>query len=183
MFPIDCLRYVRMGDVTPGNLIYLMRDSGPVVAIRVNHPKGETGRESYPAALVLHDSASGDPMPLTDPGCGNQHCIDWGVRSTVLWQHPLSVGQPNKRVRPDPGYMLLIGKQPVMTSYYTGGRGNLLHWDVLTGELIDPGESPYCVIAAWRMGAIARDGSFIQLARYPTDYESDQKKLGSQIEP
>jgi hypothetical protein len=171
MFPIDKLRYKRIADIPAGNLIYVFREAGLALALRVEHPPGSTGAVSFPAAVVLHDEAQGRRMPLTDPGLANQRCIDWGVRPVVRWNHPLAIAPRGQRVSPDPGYLLLVGDEPVLSSFYTGGRGDRLHWNLVTGGYVDLGGRDFCIITAWSLGANSGEGTFVELAAYPRDYE------------
>jgi len=109
-------------------------------------------------------------MPLTDVDVRNQRCIDWGVRPVVRWTHPLAAVARTQQVSPDPGYLVLIGDQPVLTSYYSSGAGDRQYWNLRTGEFLAPGESDFCIIAAWSLGASSADGKFVPLATYPDHY-------------
>lgn len=169
MLSIEGLKYCPISEVPAGNLIYLLRDTGPAVALRVDHP-GETSGTLYAAAVVLHDASEGCRMPLTDTACGTLECIDWGVRPIVRWKHPLAMVARKKPVSPDPGYLVLVRNQVALTSYCTGGRGDRLYWDILTGAHVELGQSDFCFIAEWRLGVASADSSFVQLAAYPEDY-------------
>lgn len=154
-----------------GHLIYVFRDTGPAVAIRLEHPAGSAaGSEPYAVALVLHDEARGRRMPLVDRACRAEMCVDWGVPPTVVWDHPLDLRPRHVVVTPDPGFLLLVGAQPSISSYYAGGRGDRMYWDLKTGQSVEPGQFEFVTIAKWKLGVMDTGGSFVQLAAYPDDY-------------
>lgn len=170
MLPIDKLNYRPMAQVPAGNLIYVLRETGPTLALRVDHPPGATGTQPYPAAVVLLEAVGDSRVPVVDTGCRAQHCIDWGTRATVLWKHPIIAVARNSAERLAPGYLVLIGDQPAFSSFYPGGRGEPMYWNVLTGQRVEPGQFDFIFIAQWRLGVIAADGSFLPLADYPEAY-------------
>jgi hypothetical protein len=173
MLSVEGLKYCPVSDVTPGNLIYLLRNSDPMLALRVAHPGGTAGTP-YAAAVVLRDISQGHRMPITDPACGTQECVDLGTRAIVRWKPTLAIVSRDKPVSPDPGYLVLIRNQLALTSYYAGGRGERLHWDIQTGAHVEVGQSDFCFITEWQLGAKGTEGSFVELAAYPGDYRELQ---------
>jgi hypothetical protein len=171
LLSFEGLKYCPATDVPAGNLIYLLRASEPpAIALRVDHPGGAAGTP-YPAAIVLRDASQEDRMPLIDPACGKQECVDLRQRATVRWKATLAVVARGTPVSPDPGYLILIQNQVAITSFYAGGRGERQHWDVKTGAHVEVGQNDFCFITAWRLGVNGGDGAFVQLAEYPEDYE------------
>jgi hypothetical protein len=171
MLPIDKLSYRSIIDVPAGHLIYLLRPAGPVLALRLEHPGGSTGAPSYPAALVLRGIGNKRYMPLVDAGVSKQqHCLDWGMRALTLWKHPLELLAQHTKTELAPGYLIVVGDQTALCSYYAGGAGERMYWNVRTGTKVEPGKEPFAFIAGWRLGVSAADGSFLKLAAYPTDY-------------
>jgi hypothetical protein len=169
MLCADKLRFSRLNDIPSGNLIYVLRDNGPALALRVAHPPGVAGQAvAFPAAVILCDLAQGRRMPLTDPGLANRRCIDWGVRPLVRWTHPLAL---SPGVPVDPGYLVLTAQQLALTSHYVGGQGDRLHWNLLDGAYVVPNEAASCIIGAWTLGVEDANGAFVQLTKYPDDYQ------------
>ena len=175
MLPMTGLSHRRVSEVRAGNLIYLLRQLGPELAIRVDHPPGAPGGQTFAAAVVLHDSVGRRRMTLVDGGCRAEICIDWGISPTLLWEHPLDARPRTVEATPDPGYLVLTGDQLALTSYPAGGRGYRMYWNVYTGTAVEPGASDFAIIAHWRLGVTANDGSFLQLAEYPNDYGEIQQ--------
>jgi hypothetical protein len=165
----DKLRFSRLNEIPSGHLIYVLRDTGPALALKVEHPPGAANQAvAFPAAVILCDLVRGRRMPLTDPGLGNQRCIDWGERPVVQWTHPLAL--PGEPV--DPGYLVLTAQDLALTSHYVGGHGERLHWSLSNGAYVVPNQPASCVIAAWTLGVEGANGDFIQLAKYPDDYQA-----------
>lgn len=65
----------------------------------------------------------------------------------------------------------LRGHSGTLSSFFVGGRGERLYWDLATGALAEPDEADFIIITQWRLGAIGIDGKFVQVAAYPDDYQ------------
>ena len=88
MLPIAKLHYRRVGDTPKGNLVYILRDAQPFLAVTIEH-SGAHG--PFPAALVINDAAGEQRMPLVDVTCQNQYCVDTGLQAAAVWSPPLAV--------------------------------------------------------------------------------------------
>jgi hypothetical protein len=171
MLPIDGLAYRRTADVAIGNLIYAIGDTAEL-GICIGHPPGTAGGQITKAVLRLGGTTKHGRMPIVDTGISR--CIDWGRRPEVRWTHPISLAPRNSQVPLAPGYLVLVGDRPSLSSQYTGGRGDTMYWNVLTGDAVTPGQSDFIFVTEWKLGVTGGDGHFVQLASYPDDYGPTQ---------
>jgi hypothetical protein len=170
MLPIEGLAYRRIADVKVGNLIYVVDSDRIDLAICIEHPPGATGGNPRNAALRFLGNTRHGRMPIVDTG--GHHCIDWGRRPKVRWEHPITL-LPRSTAQPAAvGYILLVGEMPAISSHYGDGRGERMYWNLLSGKPIDPGTADFIILAKWALGAEAADGSFLPLACYPNDYDN-----------
>ena len=175
MFPIAKLAFRRINDIPAGHLIYVPRDTGFELALRVEHPPLGAIEDVFPAAIVFFDMAGSERMPMIDISLRNSRCIDWGTQPQVRWK-PGSILSRNRLSVPalkDPGYLVVISNAdtPVaITAYSKGGRGERQYWDLKTGKFTEPGADDFCVVSEWQLGACDADGRFVPLVSYPDDY-------------
>jgi hypothetical protein len=168
MFSMQGLAYRRIADTAAGNLIYVLDSDGSQLALCIEHPPTQPGANARHVALRLCCKTNHGPMPLIDTGVSR--CIDWGVRPTIRWNHPLEHLPRNSQQQLDTGYLLLVGDKPAITSYYNGGRGDTVYWDLLTGSPVEPGQDDFILLTNWTLGAMTADQSFLPLLSYPKDY-------------
>jgi hypothetical protein len=171
--PTDGIGFRRLSDVRAGNLVYLVdRQGPPTLALKVQHPGGRPGTDSYPAALILNADAGDLRLPLVDTTKGSWYCIDLGARPTVTWRPPLSAAPRDTPDRLGVGYLLVAGSTLALSSLYVGGRGDLVYWDLASGELFSIDHHEFAFITEWSIGLANSSGSFCQLESYPDGYRS-----------
>ena len=172
MFTFKNLSTKSVGEVAPGNLIYVLGEQGPQFAMRIEHPSDAPNGPTYAAALIFRYEISGKTLPVIDAGCAPYPCIDCGVHPELVWDPPLELLTAG--ASPDVGHVLLSGKEAgISSSYGPGGYGRRQYWNPYTGKAIDPRPSPpvrTAIIVKWRLGAIDLNGDFRQLIAFPDDY-------------
>jgi hypothetical protein len=151
--------------VKPGNLIYLLGPSGPELALRVEHP-GVGSDPSLPDAVVFHAKAGDRIRPLTRGDMRRQLCVDTGRSPTLLWDPPLRVAKDGDV---DPGWICLTDRALLLTSYFYGGEGERIYWNLINGRREDPG-AQFASIGQWKLGLTDVREQFVRLVAYPDDY-------------
>jgi hypothetical protein len=169
-----------VGDTPKGNLVYILRDAQPFLAVTIEH-SGAHG--PFPAALVINDAAGEQRMPLVDVTCQNQYCVDSGLQAAAVWSPPLAVVPQDTELPLRPGYIVLTRNEPALSAFHAGGSGDITYWGIPSAKRVLPSGDPFVFITQWRLGATAPDGSFVQLAAYPDDYGPVTRGAGEAVPP
>ena len=151
--------------IKPGNLIYLLGASEPELALRVAHPSMESD-PPLPDAVVFHAPAGELRRPLTRGDMRRNLCVDTGQSPILLWEPPLKLA---KEGAVDPGWICLTDRAQLLTSYYYGGAGERIYWNLSTGLREDLGVR-YASLSQWKLGLLDIRGRFVKLVGYPDDY-------------
>jgi hypothetical protein len=173
MIPMEGMAYRRLNDIQPGNLTYYVEgQAAPVLALRIKHSGCRQGTEPYSAALILSGDAGGLRMPLVDATKPSSYYIDLGAKPLVAWNVPLSAAPRSTRENLPVGYLLLTPSGPWLSGVYLGGRGDLMYWDLSTGEVQSIGDQEFTFITEWSIGLADTSGLFCRLVTYPADFRT-----------
>jgi|SRR5580658_888187 hypothetical protein len=156
------LGYKLLGDIVPGHLIYVDLGAGHLaVGMRLKRSGG-----AAEALVFNYATRRNEVIHALLTNLGNQRCIDWGMRPTVCWHHPLKQEGHDYSQAAEPGIILLTRDRLALRTYYGHGQGEPLYFDLKNGEEVDP-EAEFTTIAEWSLGVQQVSGPFITLAAHP----------------
>ena len=168
MLQMESLSFRRLADIPAGHLMYVVSEEAPLLALRIEHP----GTTSFPAALILNGDAGDIRLPLVDATAASKRCVDLGSPPCMVWDHPLDIVSRNINAPPlVPGYLLLFRDRFAIGSYYVGGGGYPMYWDLKTGTHIELDQKDFLLIFKWQLGLVDQiSGAFGRMLSYPGDY-------------